>query len=315
MQIDGNKSAGSMITATSSELIYRKLVLVRQIYKKSLELMQRSGHYADKILSLIGFDLANETVIKVFLSSEASYNSKRELKFHEIIDESKKVFSSKGLGDFPKENNIAKVRKNRNFAQHESDPPSEETLNDARTYTRDFLTEFCSSVWEVDFEKISLVSLVQDSDLRNALSDAEESLVKMEYDDVCIATIDAFQTFTSKMKSVITGFQRYGRSYSVDDNVSRINEINVRLENLEWIVVNSILGIDIGQYAKFFGVKKHFHVHRLGPTTSDRRAAISGPSATKEDAEYMLAFVTDAIVTGQSLLDYNQMYPTELSFQ
>jgi hypothetical protein len=89
------------------------------------------------MLAVIGFDLANETILKA-VAVELNNTIKLKRYFNEVIEQINAELGKKGKPQL-NTTNIGKVHDIRNATQHHARYPTEIELNDCRTYTRDFL--------------------------------------------------------------------------------------------------------------------------------------------------------------------------------
>src|SRR5215213_6072387 len=118
----------------------RNLILVKQIYQRAV--VQSASHHSDvdRILSLISFDLANETLLKNAITAVDS-RAKIISELNELIKTADDAFRNAAppVPPVPDAQKIRRVRKIRNAAMHDATYPTAADINDCRTYTRDFL--------------------------------------------------------------------------------------------------------------------------------------------------------------------------------
>ncbi len=179
-----------------------KLILVKQIYQRALIQSQFTHRVVDRMLAVVGFDLANETVLKAIA---VALNATIKLK-HPFPDVIKQVEAelgnhSKTLSDVIK---IQRIHDLRNATQHHARYPSEIEVSDSRTYTRDFLEKTFFDVWGESFESISLVDTIQNDTAKNRLKEAELHLANQEVTDATIKSIVSFEYMIEGIATLLT---------------------------------------------------------------------------------------------------------------
>src|SRR5688572_8219320 len=149
----------------------KKLIIVKQIYQRALTQTKFTHRDVDRMLAVIGFDLANETILKA-VAVELNNTIKLKRYFNEVIEQINVELSKIGkpILDTTK---IGKVHDIRNATQHHARYPTEIELNDCRTYTRDFLEKLFNDVWSESFDSLSLVDAIQNDVAKNRLKHAE----------------------------------------------------------------------------------------------------------------------------------------------
>ena len=163
------------MTLQIDQVITKKLLLVKQLYLQSL--LQAKVRQSDvgRITTIVIFDLAIETMLKTITLALDPKKDPDET-FEALIQQADDLMMKAGLLSLPNKTPIRHVHSIRNDAQHKARYPSDAEVNDCRTYTRDFLTAACSQIWGEQFEKISMLDLIQHEDVKAYLSQAEKSL-------------------------------------------------------------------------------------------------------------------------------------------
>jgi hypothetical protein len=78
----------------------KKLILVRQIYQRAIVQSEVLHSDFDRIMSLIAFDLASETVLKAVVGAlEPSKNTDKD--FQSIIQQADALFAKHALSELP----------------------------------------------------------------------------------------------------------------------------------------------------------------------------------------------------------------------
>src|SRR6185437_12427554 len=110
----------------------KKLILVRQIYQRAVLQAEAQHIYVDRILSLIGFDLSNETLLKTVVGA-ADPHKTPSTDFQGIVRQADTLLATNGLPALSHKVQIQHVRTLRNDAQHKARYPNDTDLNDCRT--------------------------------------------------------------------------------------------------------------------------------------------------------------------------------------
>lgn len=161
-------------------ITYKKLILVKQLYQQAIVQSNSKHSIVSRILSVIEFDLAIETLLYAIVRSIDSNENPKEV-YDKLIEQVEKLLLNKKLPELPDTANIKRIHSIRNDAQHRAKYPNETDLNDCRTYAKDFMEKVTTDVWNISFEKISLTDLVQNKQVKKFLVEAETALSRSDY--------------------------------------------------------------------------------------------------------------------------------------
>lgn len=132
----------------------KKLILIKQIYQRALIQSQSTHRIVDRMLAVVGFDFANETTLKtVAVALNPTIQLERSFPKVRTQVESELKKQNKNLLDTIKIQDVHDVR---NATQHQARYPNKIEVSDSRTYTRDFLTQAFTEIWETSFESLVL---------------------------------------------------------------------------------------------------------------------------------------------------------------
>lgn len=282
----------------------KKLILVRQIYQRAVIQSEVLHSDFDRIMSLIAFDLANETVLKAIVSSlEPSKTADKD--FQSIIQQADALLTKGTLPQVPDKANIQFVHSLRNDAQHKAKYPNDNDVSDCRTYTRDFLKQIILNVWGEKFESLSLVDVVQNPVVKGYLLEAETEFAKGDYRQAVVKTIAAFTWTMDKIKKSIVGDMPWNvKAIIVGDGHERTGqstELFKTFEHMRGIVLRSVIGINFQAYHKYIRITRSTALigfARAGNITV--RFKEHNPDA--KEAEYVIEFATNAILQIESLV-------------
>lgn len=269
----------------------RKLILVRQIYQRAMVQSEALHSDFDRIMSLIAFDLASETVLKAVVGAlEPSKTADKD--FQAIIQQADALLLRKGLPEVPDKAKIQHVHGLRNDAQHKAKYPSNNDVSDSRTYTRDFLQGLVSNVWGIDFDSIRLTDIVQHQLVREYLSKAEEGLEKGEYAKAAIQAIAGFNYALNSVKASIVGYTYFSSQVS--------SEIYWSINSIKDVLVLPVIGLDYPSYTKYKRLTSNISVHFMADSGMDSN--ISGPDPSADEAAFIVNYAVNSVIQIESFV-------------
>lgn len=299
------------MSITFDDITRKKLILVRQLFQRATLQAEAKHSYVDRILALIGFDLATETILKVVVSALDSSAVPKD-KFHDIVQQADDRLGKKGLPLLPNKANIQYVHNLRNDAQHKAKYPNETDVSDCRTYTRDFLNLTVFNVWGEDFESIKLIDLIQNKTIKDLLTEAETEFQKSEYTEAVIKSISAFNTATALTKNILVGDppspyrsrrsrtmseEEYRRERHREENSEKLVEA---FEVTRDLLALLAFGVELQSYMKYKHITRMTYVHYFGDDVY--RATMSREPYNQQEAEYVLDFVINTTVQIESFV-------------
>lgn len=129
-------------------------------------------------MAVIGYDLANETAIKLIVGLKPGGRRDKDGGFHNFLQEASDFLANSGIGELPMRAAVVRSHEIRNDAQHNGRIPSVEEVEDCRRYTRDFLDHLLKLVWQIELQEVSIIDLVQNENCRHFLGSAESALAE-----------------------------------------------------------------------------------------------------------------------------------------
>ena len=286
----------------SLDLVTRnKLILVKQLYQRALIQSQITHKVVDRMLAVVGFDLANETLLKAIA---VALNNTIKLKhtFPDVI-----VQVQTELGNYntnlPDVIKIQRIHDLRNATQHHARYPSEIEVNDSRTYTRDFLEKAVYDVWGESFESLSLVDVIQNNIAKKYLSEAETDLINENLVDVLAKCKASFQIVIGEIANSITeNISSWIKAIVVTETFKEPEpntEVFKAFMKTRELIAFQVAGINPQEYLKYKRLSSTVAVHIY--QDNGYSCNVSGREPTKIEAEYVLNFVINSIVQIESL--------------
>ena len=167
-----------MILALDS-ITHKKLIIVRQLYQQATSHLTRSNEMS-KIMAVISFDLAIETILKLAMRLADNTKSPKS-DINELMQQLDAALILHGITTIQAKPHILRVRQIRNAAQHEARTPTNTELNECHIYTRDFLSDFTLQAWSIDIQNIRLSSMIRDNVIRTIMEKAESAFQTGNY--------------------------------------------------------------------------------------------------------------------------------------
>ena len=201
----------------------KKLILVKQLYQQAVVQSSSKHSMVSRILSVIEFDLAVETVLKAIVGSLDTTKKPAE-DFNALVQQTESLLNSADLPQIPDKARIRHVHSLRNAAQHNASYPNESEVNDSRTYIKDFLHQIIADVWDISFEKISLTDIVQHDQVKNYLVDAEIALSQDDYPLAVKHAVNGLTLALSYVEKAIVGSKSsFSRAFPVEGDLGGHN--------------------------------------------------------------------------------------------
>lgn len=299
-------------------ITHKALILIKQIYQRAV--IQSGSHHSDvdRILSLISFDLANETLLKNAITAVDS-RAKITSDLNDLIQLADRVFAAAvpTIPPVPDAQKVRRVRRIRNGAMHEAKYPTAADINDCRTYTRDFIQQMISNVWDKDFDAIRLTDAIQHAEIKEFLIKAESQLAAKDYTDAAVQAKAALWLALGRVTSSITSpfpdsFDALVVAKGRETKPSR--EALGAFKGMRDSLVLAVVGIDYASYRRYERITEHIMLAYYG--NGKIQAALTGRLPEAEEAEYAVDFAINAVIQIESLVgDIDKPFGKDRRFQ
>jgi len=286
------------MTISIDPITRKKLIIVRQLYQNAV--IQSASHHSviDRLLSVIGFDLAIETVLRALVGSLDSSKSPAD-GFQGLIQQCDSLLNGSGNNAVPDKANIQYIHSIRNDAQHKAKYPNESDVSDCRTYARDFLRKIISELWDVDFERISLVDMIQHEKVKQYLVDAENYLLQGNYQEAIHSASTGLTWTLNRVETALVGrLPSFAGGILLMDvfgnpmSDSQAKDGYRALERMQDTLLYITLGMNYTEYMQY----KKFVGHVI--FTGDGKAHNQGKlePAEPSDVEFVVAYSINTVV-------------------
>lgn len=286
------------MTITVDPITRKKLIIVKQLYQNAIKQSASQHSTIDRLLSVIGFDLSIETLLRAIVGSLDSAKSPAD-GFQGLVQQCDNLLTGNGINAIPDKANIQYIHSIRNDAQHKAKYPNESDVSDCRTYTRDFLRKTIVEIWGLDFEKISLTDVVQHEKVKQYLVDAENHLLQGNFQEA-VQSASAGLTWTlNHVEAAIVGrLPSFAGGVLLIDNFGKpMSDVHSRdgyraLERMQDTLLYIALGMNYTEYMQY----KKFAGYVI--FTGDGKPHFQGKiePAEQSDAEFVVAYSINTIV-------------------
>ena len=289
----------------------RKLVLIRQLYQQAEKQSGLQHSISSRIMSVIGFDLAVETLLKVVIAA-LDQNKQPAEGFPGLLDQCDSLLSRHGLPSLPYRAHILQAHSIRNDAQHKAKYPNPTDVSDCRTYARDFCREVISSTWSVSFDGISPLEWIDDVTLRRLLEIAMTDIQTQKYRKGLTLAGIAFGWASESISSFLPQGAEglYGEQVPelARDTINYVNAVLKQIENRsKHFSTLMSTGISIVDYKCFREATPmvwfSYSLSTQAPDDVQVRVDVQwrGSEPDQETAMWVHDFVVDSIVNWQTL--------------
>ena len=309
------------MTLPLNQITQNKLVLVKQLYQTAFA--QSSVRYSavSRIMAVIGFDLSVETILKVIVSTLET-KDQPDNTFVAILQQANEKLSKAGYPTIPDQVNIRHVHSIRNDSQHKVKYPSESDVVDCRIYVRDFLQKLIRQLWDISFESISLVDLIQGSTAKHYLSNSESAFGRGDYEETVKQANTGLAWATSRVRRQLFGartnlegsliFSNLSEELSEETDEYTIDilndaasgfenafvqvrdEISRKLDYVQDALLRTNFGMNYAGYLRLSLMAEYVDFQQDGSPAYQKD--LFKKTANEDDAQFALQYCTDAVI-------------------
>lgn len=280
------------------QITYKKLVLVKQLYQQAIVQSNSKHSIVSRILSVIEFDLAIETLLYTIVRFiDKNQNPKND--FDKLIKQVEELLPNNKLPELPGTANINRIHSIRNDAQHKAKYPNETDLNDCRTYARDFLAQVVTNIWNIPFEKISLTNEVLHEQVKKFLVEAETALSRGDYQVAVKQAAVGLTLALNRVERAIVGNKNsyFGRGAFLLEGVGGKLEANADIFSafmrMQETLLYVSLGMQFNDYMHFRQIAGYieFSGEDREPSQYDMKESINA-----NDAEFVVMYSIESVI-------------------
>lgn len=224
---------------------------------------------ADNVLpfsatALLNFHDALEFLFDLILDDGGIYPKKRDnFSFMDMFNECNKMLKEKGLTESSLGASLNKLKNKRVDIKHKGSFPSSHDIGGAKYTAINLFEEFCLKFYELAYDDIDLIELLEDSRTKECLLNVKSSTENIEIiDNLALAFTYLLKDFEST-KNIPLGKSPYqltkkrqlsARDIGLDELKSISDFIEITNDNIESLEENLKIiafGIDYNKYAQF----------------------------------------------------------------
>ena len=289
------------MTQPPDPITNRKMVIAKQLYQRGIA-EPTNGHPVSRLLAVIEFDLASETIIKAVVSSLGAVRSLSE-SFPGLIEQCENCLNNNGPGSLSNRNNLLYVHSIRNEAQHRARFPTVTEVSDCRTYTRDFLDSLLKEVWGLDLNSISLADVIQHPKVKQYLVDAELAREDGRFEDAIFNANAGLDWALMTVQGVIVGPELFDEvelltARNVLGEPEKDRDISRAVSRMQRTLLYSTLGISSSELSVYKEIAGYTSFTINGDV--QRYRGKKEPDA--DDADFVIGYSTQAITQVEAVV-------------
>ena len=153
-----------------ARLVFRRLLLAKQLYEHGLDHSNKAGPL-NNMIGVHNFHNAIETVLRaILLQYEVRGEKQLNIEFETMLNDidNHGAFRDRGI-KLPYRQELRNLNQVRNTVQHHGVEPAPSAMEDYRVFTRRFLEQACQAYFQVEFDSLSPLDMVEDAELTELL--------------------------------------------------------------------------------------------------------------------------------------------------
>lgn len=234
-----NSSRENSNDSGKNRVIWRRLLLAKQLFLHGLDHSKRPGAL-NKMIAVHNFHNAIEVVLRsIFLKYEIRPEKQLNIEFEVMLNEidNHSSFREQGI-KLPYRQELRNLNQIRNWVQHHAIEPESTTLEDLRVFARRALEMICEAYFEVNFQLLTPVDMVDDADLRNLLGICFRALERKRLGDALVVGSIAYKLAE---KSVLGAVAEPALTFVPDFEDPSRDLWDTRKDDSRWKVLASTL--------------------------------------------------------------------------
>lgn len=151
---------------------FNELIFVKQLFLHGLDHSQKPGPI-NRMIAIHNVHNSVEILIKA-VAIKFGIKLSRNTALNDLIDKVSAEYQSKFNRELPYKKNIKDLNDHRNSVQHAGDPPSIEIIKKYLPKVEIFLEEVIREIFNIEFDKISILDFIENDSLKLILKKADE---------------------------------------------------------------------------------------------------------------------------------------------
>ena len=201
-----------------------------------------------------------------------------------------------------------KLNEARKGFKHTGNFPNKDDIEFFRVITKSFFEENCPIIFGIEFNKISLIDLIQDDEVREILENAQNFYVNNKYKEALAHIGIAFYVLLENYKKSTSSHGRspfdigenlifYGIDWDTNNRNLNLNDLFSTVKAIQKILEPIVLNLDYRRYFKFWFLtpiyiltgKEYYDKYNIHWTTERDKNDFK-----KEDVEYCMNFIIES---------------------
>jgi hypothetical protein len=156
-------------------ILFRRLLLSKQLYSHGLEHSNKSGAL-NKMIAVHNFHNSIEVALRsIIIYYEIRPEKTLNIDFENMLNEVDNHLKAQNL-KLPYRQDIRNLNQLRNLVQHHAVEPESSTMDEWRVFTKRFLEKICDEYFHLKFESLSSLDMIDDNSLKEILQLSLEKL-------------------------------------------------------------------------------------------------------------------------------------------
>lgn len=288
------------------DVIQKRILLAKEFHLNGVEVSQKNDPLS-KMMAVHNFHISIEIAVKsIILKYEIRNEKTLNIDFESMLNEVDQFheFKSKSL-KLPYRQEIRNLNLMRNMVQHHVIEPDESSMADWRLFSYRFLKRVFDSYFEIDFDKVSRISFVNDEGLRKYLERAQQELDAGDHDSASCYAAGAFEYASLSISSFIPNSSseffitsRLGHSGVSRDLQDAFRKTLKRVDESEHFSVLLASGVNLSDYKKYKDSAPFVHIMSGG---NQRYETYAGKLFDPDSTMWLQNFVITTLIKWQQL--------------
>lgn len=284
-------------------IVFRRLLFSKQIYEHGYIHSNQKGAL-NKMIAIHSYHNSIEILLRnILLKYEIRPEKQLNIEFEVMINEidSFDLFKTQNLR-IPNRQELRNLNQLRNWVQHHAIEPESSTMDYWTIFSKKFLIEAFANYFNEDFIKISSIDLITDVRLKSILEYSNKAIQNDNF--ILSANISklAFVYSVYCLNSILPSKKydsfrhNHGIIYSEGGQfiIQAITTTNERINEVQIFMILQSSGIELLDYKKFVEMSPEVLLGRGIPQFIEK-------NISREECEWLLNFVTDAIIKWEYL--------------
>ena len=275
--------------------LIKRLVLAKKLYLHGCYHAKEIDQIS-RMLAIHHFDNAVEIVLKCIATKQGIEPERKYFSFEELLDKIK---------DLPLKEEIRNLHSLRNHVQHSGDVPSIEPVIKYKGYVEDFFRKVCERFFPLPYEELRLASLIENENLKEKVTSAEEAFEKERYRECIELCNNAFiaavnEEFDLPYKAgLLTGLWGGAEDLAkvIDENYAKKYQREPLLYELAKDLSKAIR--QLGKGVSTMQFLDEYKMDFLNHMETVKNLTVIPESELKDRALLSLNFITDVILKWQ----------------